>query len=445
MNPHNVTNEQLVQFVLGELSGAKAGEIEAHLGQCAPCRQAVGRLQSLLDCAGRMASLPAEEKTVQSANREVLLAAGTENEDQSRHRIQSPVALFGRTIMKNRITKLALAAGVILAVMAGLSLFTGGGSGKVYARMVDQLHNVGTLTYSLITMTGVETMPTVRMNIAFKEPGLLRTATADGYVTVIDATDNRFRGISLVPDTRNYITFDSSNMPDKAGGDPWVSVEKLQTLPAEADELLGRQKIDGRTLEGFRIREDDTTITVWIDPAGGALVRAELEFARAPGMNMILSDFQFDVPLDDSLFSIEPPDGFTPMAATLQTDMSQVSERDLVEFLRLWSGWTVDRTFPPTVLGTEIGKIAIQMGREGRFASSDAPGYSHDQQAQIMYRGMLFIGLLPNGTWRYAGQNVSFGDPLTPVFWYQPQGSATWRVIYADLSVKDVAPADLPK
>jgi len=31
MSPHNVTNEQLVQFVLGELTSEKACEIELHL------------------------------------------------------------------------------------------------------------------------------------------------------------------------------------------------------------------------------------------------------------------------------------------------------------------------------------------------------------------------------------------------------------------------------
>jgi hypothetical protein len=62
-----------------------------------------------------------------------------------------------------------------------------------------------------------------------------------------------------------------------------------------------------------------------------------------------------------------------------------------------------------------------------------------------MYRGLVFSSQLPAGTWRYAGQNVRFGDPAVPIFWYQPQGSATWRVVYADLHVADVAPENLPK
>ncbi len=47
--------------------------------------------------------------------------------------------------------------------------------------------------------------------------------------------------------------------------------------------------------------------------------------------------------------------------------------------------------------------------------------------------------------WHYAGADATFGDATTPVFWYRPEGSVTYRVVYADLSVLDVAAEDLPK
>ena len=58
---------------------------------------------------------------------------------------------------------------------------------------------------------------------------------------------------------------------------------------------------------------------------------------------------------------------------------------------------------------------------------------------------MLFASTLPAGSFRYAGQNISYGDPTTPIFWYRPTDSATWRIIYADLHTADVAPEDLPQ
>jgi hypothetical protein len=50
----------------------------------------------------------------------------------------------------------------------------------------------------------------------------------------------------------------------------------------------------------------------------------------------------------------------------------------------------------------------------------------------------------PDG-WHYAGAGVKLGDAATAIFWYQSSGSDTYRVIYGDLSAKDVAEKDLPK
>jgi hypothetical protein len=44
-----------------------------------------------------------------------------------------------------------------------------------------------------------------------------------------------------------------------------------------------------------------------------------------------------------------------------------------------------------------------------------------------------------------VGKDVKFGDADSPVCWYRPDGSETYRVIYGDLSVKKVAQEDLPK
>jgi outer membrane lipoprotein-sorting protein len=443
MSPHKVTNEQLVPFVLGELSGDKAREIEQHVRQCEPCRETVERLQRLLDCAGRMARVPVDEQGIESASREVLRAAEMQTNNQLRRRVPFRAAFFGRTIMSNRMMKLAVAAVVALAVILGLSLFTGDGAGKAYAKVVDQLHRAHTLTFSMVTMTGQENMPTVRMDIAFSDSGRFRSATADGYVTVLEKTGNGVKGISLVPPTKSYVVFEMANVPDDPAKDPWETIEKLRALPARASQALGPQRIDGRTLDGFTVQGDDATTTVWIDPKTGQLVRAELQFAGAPGMNVILSDFQFDMLLEESFFSLTPPEGYMPVQVS--ADASQVDEQDCIEFLRFWSRWTVDASFPPTASGVELPKVAVQMAREGKFVAPCPPGYTPEQQKDIMYRGMVFITQLPAGTWRYAGQNVRFGDFGTAILWYQPAGSAAYRVIYADLHVATVTPENLPK
>ena len=63
-----------------------------------------------------------------------------------------------------------------------------------------------------------------------------------------------------------------------------------------------------------------------------------------------------------------------------------------------------------------------------------------------MSRGGMFAQNLPaESNWHYAGMDVEFGDSEKAIFWYRPEGSITYRVIYGDLSVKDVSPDNLPK
>jgi DNA-directed RNA polymerase specialized sigma24 family protein len=79
-----------------------------------------------------------------------------------------------------------------------------------------------------------------------------------------------------------------------------------------------------------------------------------------------------------------------------------------------------------------------------RIARRAITGWA-DVQSRSIKRAFTFAkGLPPESDWHYAGKDATFGDAETAIFWYRPQGSETYRVIYADLSVKDVAPGNLP-
>jgi outer membrane lipoprotein-sorting protein len=443
MSRHSEVDKLLAGFVLAELDEQQTRQVEVHLAECQMCRDEVERLETLLAQTERASELSVDQTLCQAASGNVLLAAQNEQTTptDADHRLR--VVDFWRIIMRNGIAKLAVAALIALAVILGYNVFVDNSGSTAYAQMVGMLQKAQTMTFSVITQTGLETVQTVRTDIAIKEPGHMRISTPDGYVGVVDTANDRIEGIMLFPESHMYMILDVDNLPIDKDGGTFMSVEKLRTLPAEADELLGAAEIDGQTLEGFRVHDGDTTATVWVRPATGELARAEVEFANAPGMNTIMTDFQFDIPLDDALFSLEPPADYEQM--TIQADASQVTEDDFIAYLRLWSRWTVDGTFPPIVQGTEIAKIATQMAQEGRFVGPVAPGYEADQQQQIMFNGMLFSSTLPAGSFRYAGQKVPYGDPDTPIFWYQPKGSTTYRVIYADLHVANVAPENLPQ
>jgi len=444
MDRHRQISELLPAFVLGELDESQVTEVQAHLAECAECARETEQLEKLLAHTASLGEISVDQALCMAAGRDVLEAVTQEKNERPRRGPESGGALIWRIIMKSGTAKLAVAAAVVLAVILGLTLFTGSGAGRAYAQAVDQLYKARTMTFSVVNKSGLESMPTVRTQIAFRAPGSMRITNAEGFVTVARVTGEGMQGLNLMPIQKMYGEFALSNIPKNPNTGPYMSVETLRALPLQADVLLGQAEIDGRLLEGYRVQQDDTTTSVWLDPVTGELARAELKFSTAPGMDMILTDFAFDVALPDSLFSMEPPADYTPFGPELQADATTMTEADLIAFLRLWSTWMVDRVFPPTINGPELGRITLQMVNEGKFVGPVAPGYDADQQYQIMFRGMAFASGLPTNSWRYAGQNVAFGDPDTPIFWYRPEGSATYRVIYADLSVADVAPEDIP-
>ena len=363
---------------------------------------------------------------------ETALAKSTKNQDVARLRRPS----IWRTIMKNPITKLAAAAMIIIAVLIGLHYFGDSVNiaGTAYAEVVERLQNAVTMIYTSSGTTEIE--------IAFKKPGYMRTTMSGDYITVIDWS--RGKGLSTLPTRKQFIEMEMSNLPNNPAKQHFNIIEKLRTLSDRADEELGTSEIDGRMLQGFRVTEEDVINTVWIDPQTRDLVRVETEFINAPGMNMVMTDFQFDVELDDSLFSLTPPEDYTRLE--VQADVSAVAEQDMIEFLRAWSSWTTDNTFPPTLNPMELQKVSMEMEQRGEFGKGETTDQQRKQDAMTMYRGIMFLTQLPaDSNWRYAGEGVKLGNSGTAIFWYRPQGSDSYRVIYGDLSVQDVAQENLPK
>ncbi len=74
-------------------------------------------------------------------------------------------------------------------------------------------------------------------------------------------------------------------------------------------------------------------------------------------------------------------------------------------------------------------------------------GMQKTMDVQIrLQRGLLFALMLPtDADGHYAGKGVSLGAADKPIFWYRPKDAKKYRVIYADLSVRDAdAPPSVP-
>ncbi|MGD0078556.1 MAG: hypothetical protein ABSB91_08030 [Sedimentisphaerales bacterium] len=351
---------------------------------------------------------------------------------------QSRQAGVWRTIMKSRITKFAAAAAV-LAIAGIVSVqFLAGTS--AYAQVVEQIRKARTAVFTQITQDNQGNGETIKTDFAYKEPGHLRTSTVDGYVCVADFTTGKM--ISIVPQL-GYTICDLNSLQKRGSSGPLDSIEAMKNLPEKADGELGAREIDGIDCDGYKVTQGDLTTSVWIDDKTGDLVQVEQKYASAAGMNKIIKNIKFDVELDDSLFSLTPPAGLKAHNnVELKSDGSGETEETFINWLRWWAGANVDETFPPVVIGPQIAKITMDMGREGKLKGE----LWKNSDPQLMFQALLFTSKLPkDSNWRYAGNGVKINTPDTPIFWYRPAGSENYRVIYADLTIKELPEDQLPK
>ncbi len=337
--------------------------------------------------------------------------------------------------MKSRITKLAAAAVIIITGVIGIQLLTGT---NAYAHVVQELRNARTVVYTVIKQANNGTGETIKVDVAYKEPGFLRTTTIDGYVAIADVNSGKM--MSIVPQGGYSIADFSSDKPSVL----WSlisSLKAMKALPAKADENLGAKEIDGIDCDGYRVTQGDLTSIIWLDAKTGDLVQVEHKYANSPGMNTILKNIKFDVELEDSLFSLTPPAGYKQFGTEMKADDALQTEEMFVAFLGWWANGNTDETFPPMVAGPELAKVCMEMAKQGKLKGS-----AWDKvDTSKMFNALLFVARMPRESWRYAGNGVKINTPDTPIFWYRPAGSQMYRVIYADLTVREIAEDQLPK
>ena len=340
-----------------------------------------------------------------------------------------------RIIMKSRTTKLAAAAVIVIAGLVCVQFLTGT---NAYAHVVQELRNARTVVYTVIKQANNGTGETIKVDVAYKEPGFLRTTTIDGYVAIADVNSGKM--MSIVPQGGYSIADFSSDKPSVL----WSlisSLKAMKALPAKADENLGAKEIDGIDCDGYRVTQGDLTSIIWLDAKTGDLVQVEHKYANSPGMNTILKNIKFDVELEDSLFSLTPPAGYKQFGTEMKADDALQTEEMFVAFLGWWANGNTDETFPPMVAGPELAKVCMEMAKQGKLKGS-----AWDKvDTSKMFNALLFVARMPRESWRYAGNGVKINTPDTPIFWYRPAGSQMYRVIYADLTVREMAEDQLPK
>jgi len=358
-------------------------------------------------------------------------------------RSNARLASLWRTIMKSPLTKLATAAVIAVGAAIGIALM---GSTPAFADVVQSLLSVKTASFKMAMR--VEGVPPQKFDCLYAEPIRMRQTSEDGSAVVISDFEQA-KIVTLIPAQKQAVEVKLENMPqnDLSQYNMFSEIRKrLQEAQATADEsveYLGERQIDGVQTIGYHVLTPGVEITLWADSRTNLPV--EMEHAAGPA-TYTMTDFVFDIEIEESLLSQEIPADYT--VRTMQVDASEPREDDLVTMFRLWAEH-MDGSFPSAferqVLMEFIQAQTKKMSENGQEPSEEAMMQLQPVIAQLNRGGMFAMQLPADSDWHYAGQDVTFGDAEAVVFWYRPAGSATYRVIYGDLHVEDVSPADLPQ
>jgi len=390
------------------------------------------------------AAIRTNPKMDEAVLNEVLMAQEQAKEKESA--IVQPT--IWRTIMKSPITKLAAAAVLIIAVLIAVHQFVGSVESVAFAQVVRPFLTARTATFKVTV--SVQDGPTQTGDGMFMEPGRMRQTAAEGTTVINDLQQGKM--VVLIPAQNRAIVYELVNIPEDPG-DLNIFVEirrrvrEAQELDDECVEFLGEQEIEGRAAIGYHVQKPGLDITVWADAK--TLLPIRMENTTGP-TTYSMSNIVFDVELDESLFSLEIPEGYT--VHTLQMDGSEPEEKDLIEMFRIWAEHMdgslpsmLDMSAPMEFVNAQRKKM-MEQGQKPSDEEMMEKVLGMQQTIMKMSRGGTFVQQLPaDSDWHYAGKGIKLGDADTAIFWYCPEGSETYRVIYGDLSVKNVAPEDLPK
>ncbi len=353
-----------------------------------------------------------------------------------------------RTIVKSPITKIAAAVVVmVIAVLVVLGPFFG--ANVTFADVVEQIRNFR--PYSCTVTVQDEGPPDRSRNVMHLSLTQRREILSNGTIRVFDLAVPKV--LTLVPE-KKYALEKMLDAEPTDNFDLLRLVRGMQDSPSGEGAVheIGVQKIEGRVAKGFHSSSKFKDITVWADVQTKLPVRVEIIHV-GKGRKIINSEFKFDVEFDESLFSTTAPEGYTVEKVEkgelteLQKFMQGTTEDDLIEGLRAVATF-LGGEFPPEIELRKLQTALKEYIKQNNLSESEAEDRLKpvsEKWTKAHWYTQRLRGELKVHNFSYIGEGVKLGDTNTPVVWWQTEGSETYRVIYADLSVEDLAPENLPK
>jgi outer membrane lipoprotein-sorting protein len=224
-----------------------------------------------------------------------------------------------RTVMESKLTRLATAAVVIIAVIITAHRYgrTIDGTSIAFADVLKQINNFRPYVYKQTVR--VAGNPDDIRQIMYLTLSQRREIRSDGSIWIFDMSEKPVKVLALYPGKKEAMKQTLEDMG------PVKDFDLLRTLGERKDgteENLGEKTIDGHAVKGFHLLDKINDFTVWADAKTGLPIRVELVQEQIK-RTIILEDFKFDANLDPSFFNTNTPQGYSVQEEEIKTFSAQ--------------------------------------------------------------------------------------------------------------------------
>jgi len=285
-------------------------------------------------------------------------------------------------IMKSRMTKLAAAAVIFIAVIAGLPLLDN--QGVALADVLAKIEQVRAYMYKMKMTTTGNMIPGMQESttivLASNEYGtkwdMDKTDPGNGEKTStqIYVIPGQKTVVSLMPKTKQYLRMELDDdwlaRMKKQNNDPREVIKQI--MNCEYTEL-GKSVIDGIEVESFQttdpayfsgaMEEGKGMFTLWVDAETWLPVRSEEDFkmGEQTSVHGVTYDYQWDIPVNASEFQPVIPEDFTAYA-TDGFKMPGMSEEAAIEGLRLFA--EMSGRYPEKIILVELAQEIAALSKD---------------------------------------------------------------------------------
>ena len=395
-----------------------------------------------------------------------------------KHRLRSTAQTVGvwRMIMNNPVTKLAVAAVIIIAVMIGLNILPIGNGGVALAEVLDKVRDIKTVFYrTKADIKGLPGVPaeqithfTTQVKLSYDKGVRItsqiqlpqRTIERESYILF----DKRVL-YTLMPADKEYIemtlTDELMEKMDSENGDPVTLLKAM----AECEHVdLGYDTINGIEVWGIEATDpvlgtkvgsvlssgmfDNIVVRLWVDVKTKLPVRLTAKGSAQNGeisMDLVLDDFQWDVVMDPAELELTIPEDYK-LLGQATWDVTKEGE-DIIEVLKFFAEYA-DGRYPSSLSTMTVAREIVGHLRRKlapTLSSGGLPREIMEKLTKLEMVGQAYSALENGGKDpAYYGDKVTAEFPHAVLLRWKI-GEGKYKVVFGDLSIRDVTPDELAR